>query len=169
MAFVVEVAADTRPPEITVPADITLNATSPAGAKVTSTVTATDEEPANPAVTCTPPSGSVFWIGVTTVNCEATDAAGNIGTASCTVTVKGAAAQLADLHGAVEGVGPGPSLADKVSAEQAAPARNDVPETCSILKAFINEVKAQSAKSIEADAAATLIADATRIGAVLGC
>jgi Tol biopolymer transport system component len=38
-------------------------------------------------VECTPESGSTFPIGVTTVECTATDAAGNIGRASFTVTV----------------------------------------------------------------------------------
>src|SRR5262249_47660719 len=37
--------------------------------------------------TCTPPSGSTFAPGATTVTCHATDAAGNTGDASFTVTV----------------------------------------------------------------------------------
>jgi hypothetical protein len=162
-------SVDTTPPEITVPADITVNATSPAGADVTYTVTASDEDPENPTVTCTPPSGSVFPIGGTTVNCEATDAAENTGTANFTITVKGAAAQLADLAINVEGVGPGTSLADKVKAAQAALAKTELPETCSILMAFINQVKAQSGKVIVPSTATSLIANATRIRAVLGC
>jgi hypothetical protein len=36
---------------------------------------------------CTPPSGSSFAVGTTTVNCEACDCAGNSGTCSFTVTV----------------------------------------------------------------------------------
>ena len=38
-------------------------------------------------MTCTPASGSTFPIGATTVTCTATDARGNTGSASFTVTV----------------------------------------------------------------------------------
>ena len=34
------------------------------------------------AVSCNPPHGSIFPIGITTVQCSATDAAGNTGTGS---------------------------------------------------------------------------------------
>lgn len=160
---------DTTPPVIIAPADLTENATSPAGAVVSFTVTATDEDPASPAVSCTPASGSVFAIGTTTVSCTATDTAGNTATASFVVTVVGAVAQLADLRAAVTGVGPGTSLADKVAAAQAALAADDVPETCSILAALVNQLNAQSGKSIDRTTAAGRIADAQRIRAVLGC
>lgn len=71
-----------------VPADITAVATSPAGAGVTyATPTATDDIDGAIDVTCAPPSGTTFAIGVTTVACDATDTAGNRSTASFTVTV----------------------------------------------------------------------------------
>ena len=38
-------------------------------------------------VTCTPPSGSIFAPGATTVNCSATDSHGNTASGSFTVTV----------------------------------------------------------------------------------
>ena len=41
----------------------------------------------DPIVTCDPSSGSQFSLGAHTVNCSATDAAGNIGTGSFTVTI----------------------------------------------------------------------------------
>jgi hypothetical protein len=169
VAFSVPGALDETPPEITVPADITVNATSPAGATVEFTVTATDENPANPAVTCTPFSGSVFPIGNTTVDCDATDAAGNAATASFNITVKGASGQLADLLEAVNGVGPGTSLADKVAQMQAALAAGDTGYTCSLLNAFINQIRAQLGRSIADSTASTLIAHATRIKTVLDC
>ena len=105
---------DSTPPVLTVPETISMNATSPAGTQVTYTVAAIDNVDPNPTVTCTPPSGSTFQIGTTTVNCTATDASGNTANASFTVHVKGAAEQLADLGDAVKGVGPGKSLAVKV-------------------------------------------------------
>ena len=40
------------------------------------------------AVSCNPPHGSIFPIGITTVQCSATDAAGNTGTRSFTVTME---------------------------------------------------------------------------------
>jgi hypothetical protein len=111
----------------------------------------------------------LFPIGGTTVNCKATDAAGNVGTASFTVTVRGAAQQLATLLDDVQGVGPGTSLADKVMAAQAALTAGDPGRTCEIVKAFINQVEAQPGKIIESGTATALIADANRIRAVLGC
>lgn len=161
-------AQDTTPPVITVPANITVNATGPAGAVVAFTVTATDENPTNPTVTCTPASGSVFPIGTTSVYCAATDAAGNTGTGQFNVRVRGAAEQLASLHDAVVGIGPDTSLVDKISDAQTALARNNVTATRSILDAFINQVKAQFGKTISQNTATALITDATRIKVVLG-
>ncbi len=99
------------------------------------------------------------------------DVCGNLTVRAAAVgqVVKGAAAQLSDLGAAVNNVGPGKSLADKVKAAQTALGRGDVPGTCSILGAFVSEVKAQSGKKIPATKAATLIADARRIKTVLGC
>src|SRR2546428_561891 len=75
------------PPVITVPLPITVFPTSSAGALVTYlNVTATGDEPIS-QVSCNPTSGSLFHIGTTTVNCTATDAAGNIGSGSFTITV----------------------------------------------------------------------------------
>jgi hypothetical protein len=81
------IVRDTTPPVVTVPENITTNATSPAGAPVTFTVTATDLVDGNVATACTPASGSTFALGTTTVNCSATDAHGNTGHGSFTVTV----------------------------------------------------------------------------------
>jgi len=68
---------DFIPPVITVPKDIVINSTGPTEVEY-GPATATDETaPANPEVTCTPPSGSVFPIGTTKVSCTATDAFGN--------------------------------------------------------------------------------------------
>jgi uncharacterized repeat protein (TIGR01451 family) len=58
-----------------------------ATAVVPFTVTATDNC-SSATVVCTPASGSIFPLGSTTVNCSATDVAGNQATCSFTVTVK---------------------------------------------------------------------------------
>ena len=66
---------------------------------MTFTATATDTvAPASPDVTCTPASGTTFALGATTVNCSATDAAGNEATGSFTVTVRDTTAPV--LHAA---------------------------------------------------------------------
>jgi hypothetical protein len=85
------------------------------------------------------------------------------------VTVRGAAQQLGDVRAAVDGVGPGSSLANKIGDVQAALTDNDVPGSCSILSAFTHEVAAQASKKIPADTAASLVADAHRVRAVLSC
>lgn len=78
---------DTRPPSITVPASISVSASSPSGAQVSYAVSATDVVSGSVPTTCSLASGSQFPIGTTTVHCSAVDAAGNIATADFTVTV----------------------------------------------------------------------------------
>jgi HYR domain/WD40-like Beta Propeller Repeat len=163
------ITADTTPPVITVPEPITVNAASPIGAVVTYSVTATDPDDAVASLACLPASGSTFPIGTTTVTCTATDTHGNTSSASFTVTVKGAVAQLTDLLAAVTGVGPGTSLADKITLVQSDLVANDLADACSTLTALINEVSAQSGKTIPSSQAATLIASVQQIRALLGC
>jgi hypothetical protein len=80
---------DTEAPIIAPSSDIgPTECTSPAGAVVNYTVpSATDNCAPAPPVTCTPPSGSTFPLGSTTVDCNATDASGNSSSSSFTVTV----------------------------------------------------------------------------------
>jgi hypothetical protein len=160
---------DSTPPMIRGPGDVIVDATGPSGATVAYSVTATDDVDGPVPVTCVPPSSSLVAIGTTTVNCTASDTNGNTSSASFTIRVKGAAEQLAGLLSAVTQVGPGTSLADKVTRAQAALGASDVADACSTLNALINQLKAQSGKRIPAEAAASLIGDATRIRAVLGC
>ncbi|HVZ75932.1 MAG TPA: polysaccharide deacetylase family protein [Candidatus Paceibacterota bacterium] len=68
---------DQTAPTVTVPSNISVPATSQAGATVTFSVTATDNIDLNPSILCMPASGSVFAFGTTTVGCSATDASGN--------------------------------------------------------------------------------------------
>ena len=80
---------DTTAPKLALPAGIGAEATGPSGAAVSFNATATDTVgPANPDVTCNPASGSTFALGTTPVNCSATDAAGNTGSGTFTVTVE---------------------------------------------------------------------------------
>jgi hypothetical protein len=153
-------------------ADITTNATGPTGATVSfSPPAVTDPDDATaPVPGCSPASGSLFPVGTTTVSCTATDPDDSNGpvTTSFAVNVEGAAAQLADLHQAVTGVGPGNSLAAKIAQAQAYVAAGDSTDAVSTLTAFINQVNAQAGKSIPASQAAQFIAAAKQIQAVLG-
>jgi uncharacterized repeat protein (TIGR01451 family) len=78
---------DTTAPVLSLPASITTTATSGTGAIVTYTATATDAVSGARPVTCAPASGSLFPVATTTVNCSATDAAGNTARGSFTVRV----------------------------------------------------------------------------------
>jgi alpha-L-fucosidase len=80
-------AGDKTPPVLSLPSNLTLSATTEAGTAATFAPTATDVVSGSLAVICTPPSGSVFVPGTTTVQCSATDAAGNTASGSFTVTV----------------------------------------------------------------------------------
>ena len=90
-AFETQYAApDTTAPTLQLPSTITVNATSPQGAYVSYTVTATDpDNPSNQlSISCSPASGTQFAIGSTTVNCSASDPAGNSTTGSFSVVVQ---------------------------------------------------------------------------------
>jgi hypothetical protein len=84
---------DTTPPVITVPANITVDATSGQGAIVAYSALATDNVDGTLIPICLPPPG-MFPIGTTTVSCTATDAAGNAATATFTVHVRGVVEQV---------------------------------------------------------------------------
>ncbi|MCI4566705.1 HYR domain-containing protein [Lysobacter sp. CFH 32150] len=79
---------DTTPPDLSLPGNMIEEATSSGGAVVTFVATADDLVDGNVAVTCVPASGSLFALGVTPVNCSATDAAGNTATGSFNITVQ---------------------------------------------------------------------------------
>ena len=78
---------DTTAPTVSVPADITQEATSAAGATATFAL-GHDAVDGAVAHECTPASGSTFGARQTTVICSATDDAGNTGTGCFTVTVR---------------------------------------------------------------------------------
>ena len=95
---------DAEAPSLTVPASFTLNATSSLGAVVNYSFSAKD----NVAVTslvCTPESGSRFAIKVHTVECTASDAAGNSISRSFEVSVVDAPTQLTNLLQYLLGLG----------------------------------------------------------------
>jgi hypothetical protein len=86
-SVIVTVEPNTVAPVVAPPANITVAATSAAGAVVAFAASATDDLQGSLPAACLPQSGSGFPIGVTPVTCSATDAFGNTGAASFTVTV----------------------------------------------------------------------------------
>jgi HYR domain len=85
-AVILVPAASADPPQITVPAAMTVEAQSSAGAAVTYTATAVNDLGDPVPVSCEPSSGSTFPLGTTTVICTATDD-GDTATERFTVTV----------------------------------------------------------------------------------
>ena len=165
---------DTVPPVLTLPDSFAVDATTPAGAVATYTVTAVDAIDGPVAAVCAPASGSTFPLGTTTVTCTATDAHGNTASGSFTVQVRNATEQLAALGQVVAAVGPGTSLGDKVSRIQSDLATDQKSDACATLVAFVNEVVAQTGKKIQPGTslpsqAGSLIATATKIATVIGC
>ncbi len=167
---------DTVPPTIAAHGNVTVDATSAAGAIVDFVVTATDNVSPPPSVSCSPVSGSTFPIGTTTVTCTATDLAGNSANGSFDVFVKGAMNQATDVIAQILSFnlnsGVANSLVVKVSNVQATLASgrpNSVGTACNELNAFINPTRAQSGKALTVNQANQLIGAASRMEAVLGC
>jgi uncharacterized repeat protein (TIGR01451 family) len=170
-SFVVTVV-DTEPPTLAVPANMTVNATSPAGAVVTFVTTATGNAP-GVTKTCTPPSGSTFAVGTTTVNCTATDASGNTTSKSFQITALGAVDQINSLINKVKGmtIEPGfkSELLNRLNNALKALNANSTGKACQELAKFLDGVNSKSGKKILAGNAVTLTTDANRIRAVLAC
>ena len=78
---------DTTAPVLTLPADMTVEATGAGGATVTYTASALDAVDGPITPSCSPVSGTVFALGTTVVSCTATDAAGNTASGTFSVTV----------------------------------------------------------------------------------
>lgn len=100
--------ADTTGPTVTVPDDITRDATGPAGAIVTFTAAASDLVDGAVTPTCLPTSGSMFALGTTEVECTGTDQTGNDTTEAFDITVLDATGPTIDTPGdmTVEATGP---------------------------------------------------------------
>jgi uncharacterized repeat protein (TIGR01451 family) len=90
---------DTQPPTINCPANIVVgNTPGQCSAAVTYAVTASDNCPGSGTPVCSPASGSVFPLGVTTVSCSVADAAGNTSTCSFTVRVNDTQAPVINVQ-----------------------------------------------------------------------
>jgi beta propeller repeat protein len=165
---------DTVPPVIAGATDVTVDATSPAGAHVVLNVTVTDDIDPAPTLTCTSPLDATFPIGDTAVSCAAADASGNTSApATFTVHVRGATEQLTSLGQLVDSLTLGwwieQSLETDINVAICAVERGHVGLACIALRVFVHQVSAQAGRGIPAGDAVLLLDAAARIRAVLGC
>jgi RHS repeat-associated protein len=126
--------ADNVPPTINCPSNLVVAATGSSGAVVNYTVTATDVCGVVSNIVCNPPSGSLFPIGTTVVNCIARDTFQNSATCSFTVTVVEAANVRVNSFSftpAINRVGSSSSASISGSNNGSVPA-NDVTATISV-------------------------------------
>jgi HYR domain-containing protein len=79
---------DTTPPALTLPSNLTVTALNASGAVVNFVTSANDLVDGSIAVICSPVSGSLFPIGMSSVSCSATDAHGNNASGIFTVSVQ---------------------------------------------------------------------------------
>jgi hypothetical protein len=202
---------DTTPPVLTVPENRVVKANSTAGAQVNYSVTAEDNTDGkatleednsvtqddvggNITISCDPPSGSVFPIGDTEVQCSATDEAGNEGTESFTVTVNPptpsptptlpTAKQIIDrLISTIQNLDDDDNVPESLKANLTSVLKqisniltDDNPNNdnlaCAKLSAFINQVNANERRDMlptdEADELRTQAEDITDV-LLLGC
>jgi hypothetical protein len=81
------IVADTTPPVIICPADISMVTTDPSGTNVSFMVTAVDACDSSPTIVSAPAGGSFFLAGTNTVTCYAYDGSGNSNTCSFLIMV----------------------------------------------------------------------------------
>ena len=160
---------DIEAPTITPPADITVNATSTRGALVIYHIDASDNVGVA-SIDCTRASGSVFPVGSNSVECTASDAAGNRATASFVVTVLSAQAQMQNLIDYVLSLrlpnGTTNPLVNQLYT--AFDTRSDNHVACVKMNDFIGLVGKRSS-DIRFEESAYMTSEATRIMAALGC
>ena len=168
------IVQDTTAPTLAGHEDLTVPATGPDGATVAFALTASDTVDPAPAITCIPPSGSMFEIGTTEVSCAATDTANNT-SASVTfsVTVLGGDdllpaliedVQTSDIPAFLK-----PRLLIFLSTVDLALERGNTAAACHTLQTFSDQVAALSPRYITPGVADPLRDDAQVIRDALGC
>jgi hypothetical protein len=105
---------DTIAPVITCPSDIVVQSRDSSDAVAVYDLPTATDNCVTPTVVCSPPSGSVFQLGVTRVTCTATDACGNSSSCSFSVGVR------YDFFGFLSPV-ENPPLSNRVKAGQTIP------------------------------------------------
>jgi hypothetical protein len=166
-------ALDTKAPTITAPAGVAADATGPTGARVTYTASAMDDHDASPTLSCSPASGSVFPIGDTTVVCNAKDVTGNASSARFVVHVRGAGEQIGRLIDKTVAFLDLPALKPSLKAALQSAADALVAKkpraVCLALDVYTTAVRIATTRAFTPAERAELLADASRIKAVIGC
>jgi Tol biopolymer transport system component len=162
--------ADVTPPTMQVDY-VEAPATGPDGAAVSYTAYVWDDSDPAPTVTCSPPSGSRFPIGTSSIECTATDASGNQATATFYIGVIGADVQLSylpdmlnresELSAAVR-----KTLVMQVNAAREAYLAGKSRTACGHLDAFARTIRGSK---LSAPAKDFYLGEAKRIRAVIGC
>jgi HYR domain-containing protein len=167
-APVVVTVVDRTPPALSVPSLLVVNATSPGGALVSYTATATDSTGIAVAPVCSTPSRTVFAAGTTTVTCTATDARGNTSPAQAfAVHVRGAGEQLVRVLQQARGwksqALPG-RVNQVIRVFAKGPAR-----ACGLLGVLDKDLRGSLGKGLTPAQRSTLHGDLGRIARVVGC
>lgn len=157
---------DTTAPSLVLPSSLVVDATGPGGAAVAYDASATDIASGDVAATCSPASGATLPIGDTTVACTAVDASGNRADGTFAVHVTGVTEQVRDLRAYLAASGIADDERTKLD-RMLARAESEPP--CKPLADFRERVAAKQDKTLAADVAQHLLADATRIAAVAAC
>ncbi len=159
---------DKEAPTINVPADMRVNATLPGGEYVSYTASWSD----NVGVTsgsCAPLSGAMFPIGPTTVNCSASDAAGNKAFGSFTVTVLGPADQMMSLIDYVLSRNLPNGITNPLVAQLRAAARTSDNHVSCVKMSDFTRMVVKDGSGIPGVESSYMIDKATDILGVLGC
>jgi N-acetylneuraminic acid mutarotase len=162
------VGLDFTPPVLTLPGNITTDATTTGGAAVTFSASANDAVDGARPVVCSPSSGATFAIGTTTVNCTAADTRGNMAAGSFTVTVRSASQIITGLVAqvAIDSFQQGSNLLQNMLKSIDS---GNISAACGQLGAFTSQVQAQAGKKLTTTNAAALVSAATDARAALGC
>jgi len=160
---------DKTPPDLYLPPDQVVDATSPAGAAVHYTALAHDWRQGPVPLKASHPSGATFAIGGASVECRAQDDAGNVAEGGFTVRVKGAAEQIADQLALIQLARPkSGDFKNRLTAAQSQIAAGDKNGARKQLDAFQRLARADSGKAFSISLANKLLANAERIAAVIG-
>jgi Calx-beta domain/HYR domain len=168
----IRAAMDSEPPVLMLPGTVAVDATTPAGAVVIYSASATDNLDQDPTVSCTPASGSTFPIGSTTVNCSATDDAGNVANGTFIVQVRGASELIQALATKTDRFVDLPQFALPLQlwlqvAARALPGRPA--EACRALEQYSQVAGNAPLRLLTVAEKAELLADAQRIRGVIPC
>jgi hypothetical protein len=142
-AFIVEVVGDNgtpKPLELVLPKPIFVAAKDPSGAEVSYEVKVDGSDDPNPVINCTPKSGSLFPLGLTTVQCDVLDKYGAWGQGSFEVQVLDVnAPEIRYVKGSLEKI-PEDGRMWPVTIEAEATDDLDLRPTCAVFAVTANEV-----------------------------